>query len=222
MDEIPMANKLLVQAVQFVADLLAVHALQQNRVRITERDDLQPVATQALKEFVAGQADPVQVRTAVHLNYADYWSCLGPVDIVLSDQQEATFLELKCGSDMNTLGPCAWDVLKCALALRQGDASDAYLLAATTQALWRRPIRGAEFFMAAHEWTVTELKNAFEDWWRKWEKEGYAPRRVPAYCATELVTAAPFQIGTSQWELRLARVWTNVVNWHEWQSFAAS
>lgn len=34
------------------------------------------------------------------------------------------------------LGPCAWDVLKNALTLRMGDASAAYLLAATTKTMW--------------------------------------------------------------------------------------
>ena len=67
------------------------------------------------------------------------------------------------------LGPCAWDVLKNALTLRMGDASAAYLLAATTKTMWDKPVRGAELF-AHGQWTAEQLRADYKDWWCHWER----------------------------------------------------
>lgn len=218
-----MPNELLARAVPAIAGALAADAVQKSRLRMNERDDLQRVARDTLKELAAGQPGPVQVQTGRPLDYPQHWPRLGRVDIALSAPHWTVFLELKCGSKKDALGPCAWDVLKCALALRQGTASHAYLLAATTSALWKVPLRGAEFFMAKCEWTAGKLRADYEDCWRQWERErkGYAPLRVPVHCATEFVAAEPFQIGAVEWEVRLARVWADDGDWHDWQRFGA-
>jgi hypothetical protein len=215
------ASELLAGAVPVVARAVAAQAMRKGSAQVNERDDLQPIARDVLKELAARQPDPVQVQTSFPLAFPD-WPRLGNVDIALSAQHRLVFLELKCGSDRDALGPCAWDVLKCAFALRQGIASYAYLLAATTRALWQFPIRGAKFFTARHAWTVTELRTTYEDWWRKWEREGYSPLRVPAQGATEFVAEAPVQSGAVEWEIRLTQVWSDDGDWHNWPRFGST
>ncbi|CAN5215662.1 hypothetical protein BH09ACT13_BH09ACT13_06840 [soil metagenome] len=59
------------------------------------------------------------------------------------------FIERKCETGRNALGRCSWDAVKLAFALQTGEASAAYLLAATTVTDWEMGIRGAELLETA-------------------------------------------------------------------------
>lgn len=114
--------------------------------------------------------------------------------------------ELKCGKDLNALGPCVWDAAKLAFALQCRKGAAAYLLAAAPRDEWERPARGSEFF-ADHAHDMGLLRVLYGDWWRQWEACGDPqPSELPACFATTQVHSADFKVGGTDWRLRLGQV----------------
>lgn len=207
------------KAVPAIASYAEACAAKRELDRINERDHLQPWSFKALKLVVRPSEGPITVGTSLSLDYSDHWPRLGNVDITLRGEGTApAFIELKCGAGSDALGPCAWDVAKNALTVRMGDASGAYLLAATTSAMWNKTVRGAEFFDSG-EWTAEKLRTDYEDWWRYWEP--YRPRRVPAAGRTDPLASAVFRVGDTDWELRLSRMTVEPHGWFDWEPFLA-
>lgn len=188
--------------------------------KINERDHLQKWSVKALKLVLRPSDGPLAVGASMRLDYPEHWPRLGNVDITLTAEGAApAFVELKCGAGRDALGPCAWDVAKNALTLRMGDASAAYLLAATTTAMWDKPVRGAEFFDHG-EWTTERLRSDYEDWWRFWERDSCnPPRRLPVRGYTHPLASAGLTVGGTDWDLRLSRVTVETHGWFDWEPF---
>jgi hypothetical protein len=149
---------------------------------------------ETLRHIVATHS-AVEFATSVGVSYPAHWPRLGGVDIALVVPGTApAFLELKCGTSSDALGPCAWDLLKLALATRQGDCAVGYLMAATRQKWWRAPSRGVEFFSPS-AWSASEIRDRYGDWFRQWEGRGDPPpMKVPVAGRTEPFTSVHFDI----------------------------
>jgi hypothetical protein len=172
---------------------------------------------------VAATDEGIEVTTQLPAKCAD-WPSLGAVDIALTvSPNKPVWVELKCGSSRDALGPCAWDAAKCAFGLARGDASAAYLVAGTSAATWGLPAQGAEFFDDG-VWKLGDLHETYASWWRLWEKDGYpVGRRMPAAFATEPELSTTFHVAGSPWELRLARVRVaDAVGWVDWSPLLAT
>lgn len=209
------------KAVPAIASYVKACAAERRLEKINERDHLQKWSFKALKLVLRPSDGPIAAGASLRLSYPEHWPKLGNVDITLAAEGAApAFLELKCGAKSDALGPCAWDVAKNALTLRMGDASAAYLLAATTTAMWDKPVRGAEFFDHG-EWTTEPLRSDYEDWWRFWEKPPgcYRPRRLPVRGYTHPLASAGFTVGGTDWDLRLSRVTVEPHGWFDWEPF---
>jgi hypothetical protein len=178
--------------------------------RVRERD-LERACVGALRELAP---KPGAVWQQGDHGLRERWPCLGPVDVCLADGPgPPAFVELKCGSRADALGPCAWDLVKLAVALGAGTASAGFLVAATTLAQWERRVRGSEL-LDGGTWHAPCIRAHFRDWWLYWQKDGGGgcadgyrpPREVPASFATSPVASEPFAAGGVPWELRIAAV----------------
>jgi hypothetical protein len=214
------AEAMLRAAVPRVARLLEERAAEKELGWVNERDHLQKWTVEELRRSVERDWPGGNVQTSVKLDHQNHWPRVGDVDIALQGKTgPPVFVELKSGRKADAFGACAWDLAKNALSLRMGTAAATYLLAATTTALWQRPIRGGEFF-ASMGWTTTALRSDYEDWWRHWEKRGDPlPRELTLRGRTEPVAAATFVVAGLSWELRLSRVSVDAEGWYPWEPF---
>ena len=136
------------------------------------------------------------------------WTGLGNVDVVFRwPDRGAMFVELKCGGD---LSPCAWDAVKLAAGVLHGNAESAYLLAGAPTAAWKQPARGTELFVDKQWETLSpEIRDAYRDWWYRWQEE-VPGRHIPGLVAETFETTAlgswQLSVGSHPWELRLARI----------------
>jgi hypothetical protein len=212
------AQRLLVAAVPNIADLLSRRAGERGLTKVNERDHLQPWSAETLRTATASGDGAMTVGTAFRLAYPEHWPRLGNVDITLTaDRAAPVFIELKSGANVDALGPCVWDVAKNALTLRMGTACATYLLAATTTLMWKRPVRGAEFF-TTRSWDTASLRSDYADWWEHWERhDDPPPRLLTLRGQTRLLAAAPFEVAGDAWELRLSRVTVEPSGWFEWE-----
>lgn len=212
-------QRVLEQSVPLTAMALEAKAEELDLPHVNERDHLQKLSVAELLNAVYHHPQRFEIGTALKLDYPDHWPRLGNVDIVVNAQQsEPLFVELKCGAGTNALGPCAWDLLKCALALRMCSTPGAYLLAATTTADWERPIRGAELFETA-KWETAVIRERYADWFRDWEKRGDPqPVLLPSLGRTTRLASRAFMVGETEWQLRLSRVEIEPDGWFEWDS----
>ena len=164
-----------------------------------ERDVLQHCVVEALRAVVSA---PFEVAAHARLGLGeDLWPRLGAADAALRRNGQTVLLELKAYE----LGPCCWDVFKCAVAIREGVASAAYLLACAPVAVWNGKAPGPELFEDA-QWSAPDMYDRYGSWWRKWRQESGMPPAVPATGSTRRVAAAAFDHGGAPWELRLVRV----------------
>lgn len=174
--------------------------------RINERDHLQPCCSSVARAIAARWVPPATVSTSFRFR-SPLWPRLGQVDVALLRGSEPPIaIELKCGGGRDALGPCAWDVLKLALALQSRLVSAGYLVAATTAADWESGHRGSELFGTA-TFEALELRERFLNWWRQWERLGDPlPLEVPRRFATRAICRAPFAVGGTRWEARVAAI----------------
>jgi hypothetical protein len=146
------------------------------------------------------------------------WVGLGGVDVVFRwPDTKPAFVELKCGAKSDTLGPCAWDALKLASGISNGNAGTGYLLAALPTALWDASTLGRELF-TTRGWSTLELRNSFSSWWPFWEKDGHIPGRVAESLATIEIETFPLAVGGTAWQLRLSRVEPRGSRRLQWES----
>lgn len=210
-------ERALVESLPSIATGLEDLAHERGLVRVNERDHLQPVSRAQL-EATAATVDPqLQVGASRKLEFPQHFPRVGDVDITIGrDQGPPLFVELKCGEGTNALGPCAWDVIKCALTIRMAATPAAYLLAATTASDWERPIRGAEFFLDG-SWSVGDIRETYADWFRSWEKGGDPrPRLIPAEVKSTSLGEAAFDVAGTRWVVKLSRVAIEPRGWFEW------
>lgn len=204
--DVEVADACLLDVAASTASALQDAAVTQQWSYINERDHLQVHCADAARGLAAQPEAAFSVSTQLKLPIPD-WPRLGSVDLALTWlPKEHALLELKCGDGSDTLGPCVWDALKCAFALRAGLASAAYLLAGAPQAKWDAPTKGAEFFSTG-SWVTAELRDSYAGWWLHWEKCGDPqPARLPRSFNSVALGTFPLHIGSTLWELRLARV----------------
>lgn len=200
------------------ASCLEQRAAKGSLDRVNERDDLQGCCVTSARELAPRWRPPPEVLSQVKVAF-EGWPRLGDVDLVLIWPGEyRVLLELKCGVSKDALGPCVWDAAKCAFLLQVGDASAAYLLAATTLDCWEETVLGTELFTSG-AWEIDELRERYASWWRQWERRGDPlPTKIPAQVQTEHVGTVPFAIGGTAWELRMARVKSSD-DWRAWEPF---
>jgi hypothetical protein len=204
----------LIQLAAAVAECLEQRAAELAVSRVNEQAHLQPCCENSARGLADERAlDPTAKKELI----CDAWPRIGAVDIALTQPDGSrVVLELKCGAGRDALGPCVWDVAKCALAIEDEQASAAYLLAGTCVSGWNEAIRGAEFFTSA-TWQMVDLRQRYADWWRQWERLGDPmPNRLPSRIRTEGLGRFPFTVDHSPWELRLARVEPMSGGWFEW------
>lgn len=121
------------------------------------------------------------------------------------------FIELKAGAGKDSLGPCIWDVLKLATALKTGSCSSAYLVAAAPQARWASSASDGVELFAASQVSAADVRDRYPSWWSFWERDtGGRPTRVPVALRTELVDVVPFRTAAEgdagDWALKVASV----------------
>ena len=183
---------------------------------VNERDHLQPTFRQALKDTVKDERPRPAVSFDLNHGLEELWPSLGRFDDALAWGRRATaFAELKAGSDEGALSACAWDAIKCAFCLRHAVGAAAFLIAAAPEVLWRRRCLGLELFDDGG-WDTTDLRRRYAKGFRKWERDGYKPLRVPAALRTHGGRRLEFLVGTEPWMLGLARVEPLGESWLDW------
>ena len=199
------------------ADRLVRVAADSGLTRINERDHLQPTCAEAARRVASRAAVRLSAQTSYRFSSA-LWPRLGAVDVAFVPERGApAFVELKAGSGRNALAACAWDAVKLAFALQLGEAAAVYLLAATPASDWVTPgCRGAEFF-ASDAFETLALREPYIDWWTSWERDGYpAGSTVPAGFRTRAICGVPLELGAAEWEIRVAAVDVERVEWLDW------
>lgn len=185
------------------------------RKNLSEQFHLQPT-TNRVVERLAATWHPTPSLVGKTFGDKLGWIGLGHVDTVFSwADGTRLFLELKCGTDLSA---CAWDAVKLASGVLNGNAFAGYMLAGSPSSLWRKPIPGAELFERG-KWHTTGVRDAHLKWWRFWqgEKTPHIPGRVAASFETVQLGLFPFAIDGVAWELRLVRVEPSGPNWLNWE-----
>ena len=188
---------------------------------INEQSHLQPSCARAAKSL-AEEWGPAPVSTSTKAKHA-LWPRLGNIDVSFSwPDAPPTHVELKCESDKgkHALCACAWDAVKLAFTQLVGGAGTGYLIAGLPTAEWDAGQRGTRLF-TQRTWDILELRQGFLDWWQKWEKEDYWPRRVPQRLSTTPIALVEIDVKGVAWQLRLARVDAPDV-WADWPSTLAA
>ncbi len=217
---------LVVNVVRSCGPALEAWARAHARTYLTEARDLAPVFAQQL---VAATED-TRWRPAIPgeraVNWPGHFPRVGHVDAVVTNRaapDDRAFVELKCDSSRRGLWACAWDAVKCAVALRLGDATMAYLLAGSTLARWDQRPLGAELF-AGGRWASLELRDRFAEAFTGYERlADPRPMRVP----TEIMTVAvdpPIDLDVAgiPWRLKLCRVEAPGDAWVAWPPFLSA
>lgn len=133
-----------------------------------------------------------------------FWPGVGPVDLVLETaaSQPLALLEVK----WMALENCAWDMAKLALALHEGVAETAYLIAGAPQEMWDEGDRGAQLF-DARSWRADTLLDRFEGEFGFWRNDVKThPRMLPCWWTVTDESYVPAVIDAEPWELRCVRI----------------
>jgi hypothetical protein len=171
--------------------------------RAGENRALAPSCKKAVARAARALRDPPALNSLA-FGEKHGWRGLGSVDLVMRwANRRPVFLELKC----DELSPCVWDAVKLATAVLGGNAGSGYLLASARTSDWEKPIAGSQFFETA-EWTTlgTDVRDRFLSSWRRWEREGHIPGRVPTGFSTVALGVFSLTIAGVPWEVRLARL----------------
>jgi len=213
------ADRLFTAAAEAAAPELTALAERLGRDWINERDHLQPTYRGALESAAAAAWPRPQVSPSLGSGLERCWPRSGKFDVSLRWPNATTvFGELKCGSDEGTLGACAWDAPKCAMAVRCGTAAAAHLIAAAPATLWKRRALGVEL-LADAEWEMADVRARYASHFTKFEKDGYKPVRVPERLRTVAVGATGFTVADRPWRLGVARVEPVGEGWLDWVPF---
>lgn len=131
----------------------------------------------------------------------------GKVDLVIGDDAEPVWVELKWCRSPDTFGNCVWDAGKLAAAVREGRTKYGYLLVGAPVSVWKqRGNDGRVMDVSCHPGDTLVTEHA--SWWRLWlrENKNTFPRRLPTPVITTPVGRVRYFGVSEPWELRLARV----------------
>lgn len=204
--------QLLMSTVRLTASYCAELAAEHGLETVNERDHLQKQFNRALVERAAVWPDAPVVKADRRCDLSEHFDHCGDVDASIRWPGESpVFIELKAGAGKDSLGPCIWDVLKLATALRTGACSSAYLVAAAPQTRWASPKSDGNELFAPSQVYAADLRDRYPSWWRFWERDtGARPTRVPAALRTDLLEAVPFRTAADgaagDWTLKIASV----------------
>lgn len=160
-----------------------------------------------------------EVSPALGSGLEERWPRIGKFDVSLRWAGTITvFGELKCGADEAALDACVWDAAKSAMVVRCGKAVGAHLVAAAPSALWSRRGLGVELLLGG-DWNTAALRDPYAAGWRRWERDGYKPVRLPDRIRTEAVSDTEFAIAGRPWRLGVARVEPVGEGWLDWKPF---
>ncbi len=198
---------------------------------VNERDHMAPCLRKGLPHVARHAASP---SPAVSMEQHEpqlvaEWPRVGAVDAILrwpgaegrANDAARVFGELKCGSDTKALSGCAWDAPKCVYAMRLRLAIGAHLIAGAPQRMWEgrrgRPALGVEMLLDG-VWEMADVRIRYATHWRRWERDGYKPLRVPAVIRTTAVNQIEFIVGGEPWMLGVARVddASDPDDWFDW------
>ena len=137
------------------------------------------------------------------------WPGVGALDIQLYEDTSAPiWVELKWAKRAGTLFNCLWDAAKLAQALREGSASQGYLVAGAPVAEWGKVTPYRELFRVcchSDERLVTNHIRDWSGWWQ--ENQETFPLEIPTPIMTLPVGRATFESARGDpWEIRVARV----------------
>jgi len=220
------ARDLMVDVAPRVAATVEAKAREAGLTTINERDHLRPWSIPVISQVGSLLAPPVQVGGEGPHGLEAVWPRLGKVDVTLTDTEGTAFVELKCGGGSNALGPCAWDALKLATALRHGTTCAGFLMAAAPEESWRTAL-GSELFTNGAR-TAVEIRERYRSWWTHWEKDRkpnrpqgfFPPTNVPgAFSTTRTGPEAMFMVGTTRWALRISEVRLGDAPDFRWERF---
>lgn len=213
------AERLFAAAADKSAPELGPLAIKRGRDYVTERYELQPTFKAKLEvECVSARPRP-RVSPRLKVDLTRWYTAIGPFDISLDWQSKAiAYGELKAGPDTNALVACVWDAPKLALMVRTDAAPCGHLVACSPEPLWRPETDGIELFFAG-EWEMRDLRKRHASWWKKWEKQGYMPLRIPDRLRTTAVHIADFKCAGKPWRLGVARVEPLGDGWYDWEPF---
>lgn len=184
--------------------------------------DLQREFRKALEEVAAASPSRPSVSPTLSHGLKEHWPRLGLFDVSLAWTPGPTvFGELKCASDEDTLMACGWDAAKCAFCLRHGVGQAMLLVAAAPAELWRADCLGLELFRD-DEWEMVDIRTRYAKGFRKFERDGYWPLKVPSRFSTVFISRCEFEISGREWEIGVARVEPLGEDSLEWKPFLPS
>ncbi len=152
-DKITGVDFLVGSALERSAQALAAKAPEIEPAKMGEIKDLTPAYRDALRiEVERARLDPASVKS--HPLRVAGWPSKSNVDLSFRDQDGAlALLELK----WDALSQCVWDVAKLALAVAEGQATFAYIVAGARAKTWSARKPGTELFDSA-ERSMVDLR----------------------------------------------------------------
>lgn len=221
-DPVDQAEKLYTTAAETAGPRLTELARRCDLDYINERDHLQPTFRQALRDTVKEERPGPSVSFDLNHGLEQHWPRLGKFDDALAWGRSATVLaELKAGSDECALSACGWDALKAAFCLRHGVGAGMFLIAAAPECLWQSSCLGLELFDGG-TWNSADLRRRYARGFKKFERDGYKPLRVPAAFRTFAGRRTNFAVAEKPWLLGIARVEPLGEEWLDWGPFLAT
>ncbi len=213
------AERLFTLAAGATAPKLGPLAVAHGGTYVRELRELQPTFRAEVERVAAAAERPrPSVSPRLKEDLSEHYTGIGAFDISLQWPGAVAYGELKAGKDADTSANCIWDAPKLALMVRLKRAAAGHLIAAAPSALWTPQTAGLELFFD-REWDMLDLRERHPSWWRKWEKEGLMPLRIPVSLKTIEVARVPFVCDGVPWTLGLARVEPLGDEWLQWPPF---
>ncbi len=164
---------------------------------------------EALEDVFAGIAQdqpdpPLQLKRQHSVKLDSWFGRLGAADLSLRGDDALALIEAKWGGD--SLGNCAWDVVKLATALAEGACTAGYLIAGAPASAWPAA-EGAELF-TTRPWDADGLFARFGRRFAFWRKDvaNYPLRVAAQWWTLEVGRPAVLSVGGDDWQLRVARI----------------
>lgn len=162
----PLTYKGPVSKTRFYTDEISAAAISASaaldgREKVIERD-----LEEALSRELASSIDDAEVSRQGSLKLESWVGRLGNADISIGEWPSRCLLELKWGD----LPACAWDTVKLATALAEGQCRSAFLVAGARSTYWQENREGAELFGSA-EWGVEDLLARYARWFAFWRRD---------------------------------------------------
>lgn len=186
---------------------------------IGELSHLQPTYKAATVELAQAASPRPRVSPSLTVDFSEHFNRVGTFDISLAWDGGTAYGELKAGAGTGDIGHCAWDALKCAVAVAKRKAASTYLVAAAPAKLWTATTLGCELF-EDRTWDTLELRERYASWFEWYErKDAQRPLRVVAALRTVALARFYFTVVADRWILGVARVQPDGGEWLEWEPF---